>query len=297
MANSPAVLAMPHFVVTNGIFPPRSDDGSAMIYQGMILPFAGGAQAIAAPQAFGQLVPISSFHRLFSLFGTSFGGNGQNNFALPELDARVAIGGSPPGKAGEKTLALTWCIAARGTGHPLPGMLAAFGADFVPNGWLKADGSILSASDYPALFAAIGGTFGGNGATGFALPNLDGAAPVGAGTGPGLPQAGLGGKVSGAVPGLGLNYLISIAGLYPSPSSSSSSRHPEQFPINDPYLGQVFAFAGKDAPEGWALCDGALLPIHDNIALYSLVGNTYGGDGKTNFALPDLRGRMLAGQD
>lgn len=66
----------------------------------------------------------------------------------------------------------------------------------------------------------------------------------------------------------------------------------------DGYLGEIRMFAGGYAPENWALCNGALLPINGNEALYSILGVTYGGDGRTNFALPDLRGRLAvhAGQ-
>jgi microcystin-dependent protein len=60
----------------------------------------------------------------------------------------------------------------------------------------------------------------------------------------------------------------------------------------DPFLGQIIMFAGNFAPRGWALCDGQLLPIAANQALFSILGTTYGGDGKTTFALPDLRGRV-----
>ena len=59
----------------------------------------------------------------------------------------------------------------------------------------------------------------------------------------------------------------------------------------DPFLGQVLLFAGNFAPRGWALCEGQILPINQNQALFSLLGTTYGGDGRTSFALPDLRGR------
>jgi microcystin-dependent protein len=58
-----------------------------------------------------------------------------------------------------------------------------------------------------------------------------------------------------------------------------------------PFLGQIAMFAGNFAPSGWALCDGQLLAISSNTALFSLLGTTYGGDGQTTFALPDLRGR------
>lgn len=61
----------------------------------------------------------------------------------------------------------------------------------------------------------------------------------------------------------------------------------------DNYLGEIRAFAFGVIPEGWHLCDGALLPMQQNIALYSLIGTAFGGDGKTNFAIPDLRGRAI----
>ena len=60
----------------------------------------------------------------------------------------------------------------------------------------------------------------------------------------------------------------------------------------EPFLGQIIMFAGNFAPVGWAFCDGQLLPISQNTALFSLLGTTYGGTGITTFALPDLRGRV-----
>jgi microcystin-dependent protein len=65
--------------------------------------------------------------------------------------------------------------------------------------------------------------------------------------------------------------------------------------MSDPYYGEIRLFAGDFAPTGWARCDGALLAIADNTALFQLIGTTYGGDGQTTFALPDLRGRAMAG--
>jgi microcystin-dependent protein len=61
--------------------------------------------------------------------------------------------------------------------------------------------------------------------------------------------------------------------------------------MDDHYLGEIRMFAGSRAPRGWALCDGQLLQISGNDALYTLLGTTYGGDGISNFGLPDLRGR------
>lgn len=60
----------------------------------------------------------------------------------------------------------------------------------------------------------------------------------------------------------------------------------------DAYVGQIRLFAGNYAPEDWALCNGATISISENQVLFALIGTTYGGDGKTNFKLPDLRGRL-----
>ena len=60
----------------------------------------------------------------------------------------------------------------------------------------------------------------------------------------------------------------------------------------EPYLSEIRIMSFGFPPKGWATCDGQLLPINQNQALFSLLGTTYGGDGRTNFALPDLRGRV-----
>ena len=293
-AESPteATLAMPQLVAVQGVFPTRGDGGTtAMVTQGMVESFAGLSPVFGAPRAEGQLLPINTPTNaaLFSLYGTSFGGNGMTNFALPNLVSRVAVGGSPVGEMDQQSLTLTWLIAVYPGAAPLIGSLALFGGNFAPDGWMAADGSLLSIRTYTALFEIIGTAFGGNGATDFALPDLNGAAPVGSGQGPGLPPVSLGQKVGGSVPGLGLNYLISTQGLYPTSSGSGA------FPANEQCLSQVVAYAGAQAPQGWAACDGSLVPIESNPALFNMIGTTYGGDGATDFALPDLRGRMLAG--
>jgi microcystin-dependent protein len=59
-----------------------------------------------------------------------------------------------------------------------------------------------------------------------------------------------------------------------------------------PYIGEIRMFGGNFAPTGWAFCDGQLVPISENDALFQLIGTTYGGDGEETFALPDLRGRV-----
>jgi microcystin-dependent protein len=59
-----------------------------------------------------------------------------------------------------------------------------------------------------------------------------------------------------------------------------------------PYVGEIRMFAGNFAPAGWMFCEGQLLPISENETLFNLIGTTYGGDGQSTFALPDLRGRI-----
>ena len=85
-------------------------------------------------------------------------------------------------------------------------------------------------------------------------------------------------------PSLGINYVIALQGLFPSRSLSGN-----------PVLGGIGLFAGNFAPRGWAFCSGQLLSIAQNPALFSILGTTYGGDGRTTFGLPDLRGRAAIG--
>lgn len=92
------------------------------------------------------------------------------------------------------------------------------------------------------------------------------------------------GDNSNMQPSLGISYIIALWGTFPSPSKSVESV--------DPFIGEIAMFAGNFAPNGWAFCNGQLLSIASNTALFSLIGTYYGGDGETTFALPDLRGRV-----
>lgn len=62
--------------------------------------------------------------------------------------------------------------------------------------------------------------------------------------------------------------------------------------MSQPYVGEIRMFGGNFAPAGWMFCEGQLLPISENDTLFQLIGTTYGGDGQSTFALPDLRGRV-----
>ena len=62
--------------------------------------------------------------------------------------------------------------------------------------------------------------------------------------------------------------------------------------MSNPFIGEIRMFGGSFAPAGWALCNGAVMPISENDAMFALIGTTYGGDGQETFALPDLQGRI-----
>jgi microcystin-dependent protein len=294
-APGPTTLAMPQLVAMSGQFPMRGDGGTnAYFTQAMVQTFAGSLSAFGAPRAEGQTESINSppsNEALFSVLGTSFGGDGMRTFGLPNLNGRVAISNPQQvGGLGQGTLTLTWLISTGpSTLAPEPGTLAMFCGNYAPDGWAFCDGTTLPISQRVPLFEAIGTAFGGNGATTFVLPNLNGAAPVGAGQGPGRAPVALGQQIPGPIPGLGLNYLISMEGPYPPASG------PGAFPDTGQYLGQVIAYGGAQPPPGWALCDGSLLQVSANQLLFELIGTTYGGDGQNTFALPDLRGRMVTG--
>ena len=65
--------------------------------------------------------------------------------------------------------------------------------------------------------------------------------------------------------------------------------------MSEPFLGEIKLFAGNFDPPGWMACDGRLLAIRDNVSLFEVLGNSFGGDGRTTFGLPDLRGRVPMG--
>jgi microcystin-dependent protein len=87
-------------------------------------------------------------------------------------------------------------------------------------------------------------------------------------------------NVDNRQPSLVLNYCIALQGVFPSRSSSS------------PFISEIELFAFSFAPKGFAMCNGQLLPINQNQALFSLIGTFYGGNGVNNFELPNLQGRV-----
>ena len=200
------------------------------------------------------------------------------------------------------------------------GFVRMFAGTFAPSGEYFTDGQIMNVSDNDALFSLIGTTYGGDGRYTFSLPDLRGRVPIGFGSGPGLQNVNWGQKSglesvtltgmqmavhehswtcgdgtydtgnggggashTNMQPTLGMNYIMCLNGSFPSPSGGHT--------YGD-FIGEVCLFAGNFAPRNWAYCQGQFLPINQYQALYSIIGTTYGGDGRTTFALPDLRGRI-----
>jgi microcystin-dependent protein len=183
------------------------------------------------------------------------------------------------------------------------GQIAWFAGSFVPAGWARADGQLLSIQQNQALFNLLGTTYGGNGVTTFALPDLEGRAAIGADAAnplgsekgaetvavnrselPGPDQQ----PIDNDQPSLAVNYIIALFGIFPTADG-------DPFDANIPVTGQISAFAGNFAPPGWAFADGQLLSVQQNQALFNILGTTYGGNGVTTFALPDLDGRTIIG--
>lgn len=293
-----------------GAYPPRGVEAPTESWMAMLHTLAFTWPPFGAPGCAGQLMSLAQYTSLFSLLGTLYGGDGKTTFALPDLREKIASGGQTLGQEQGFQLACNAMIAVTPppgqTTYPMVGTVAMFGGGFAPPGWLVADGTLLPISQNVPLFEAIGATYGGDGTSCFALPNLitaygppdpfsPGSAPVGAGSRPGMSPVTLGQSVPPdpllGVAGLGLNYLICVEGLFPPAEGAGG------FPPNNAVLGEVVAFAGATLPAGWALCDGTLLSINGNQPLFTLIGTIYGGDGETTFALPDLRGRMVMGAD
>lgn len=220
--------------------------------------------------------------------------------------------------------------------------LFAFPQDVI--GWLPCDGRKLPIIGNEVLFSLIQTTYGGDGLTTFAIPDLQSRVPLSVAEGYGLGRYGgeelvtlqtahlpahrhtvnsnnMGGQANAAnnfwgnstnnpyapepstmtmnpatvksygggdghenrIPFQAITYHIAITGEYPSPDGIY---------IPSPYLSELRIFSFDFAPKGWIPCNGQLLPIHLNQALFSLVGIVYGGDGVTTFAAPDLKARV-----
>ena len=147
--------------------------------------------------------------------------------------------------------------APTGSRNALPGETTIFPYAH-PEGWIGCNGFPREISRYESLFKILGTTFGGNGTTTFGVPDMLKVPPFN-------------------VPGnFGLS-LYSIANV----GSGSTDKG---------FMGEIKILPSTVPPNGWLPCNGRLLTIRENPALFSLLGTTFSGDGKTNFALPNITG-------
>jgi microcystin-dependent protein len=279
-------IVLPQLFAMGGEYP-VAGPGPAQNVTAMVQTFAG-ASACGAPRTQGQSLPVISNQALMGLIGPIYGGDGIQTIDLPDLRGRAAIL-AELGLMGKQTLGMSWLIAVQAApGGPPLGSLALFAPDIVPPGWLVADGSTLPVQQYPDLYGVIGTAFGGDEGVIFNLPNLTGRTPIGVGEPLGLPAVSLGQAVTAPQPALGLTFIICATGAAPPPAGNGA------FPVTS-FAGQVVAYGAAQPPAGWLFADGSLTSISANPGLFQAIGTTYGGDGKTNFAVPDLRGRVVLG--
>lgn len=214
---------------------------------------------------------------------------------------------------------------------PYPGEIRLFAGNVAPAGWAFCHGQEAAPNALPTLYAAIGTRFGGDGRATFRLPDLRGRVPVhrserivhgaSGGTetvalaaaeipehGHGLPLAAPASAES-SLHGRALNVAAGNGGsavnLGTMTSSGLGTTHPNVQPYlalnyiialddgaSGPMVGEVRLYAGTATPDGWARCDGQRLDVGAFGDLYTVIGTTYGGDGRQAFAVPDLRGRV-----
>ena len=217
----------------------------------------------------GQLIPISQNIPLFSIIGNEFGGDGVTTFALPDY----------------RNLApqnMQYCIALQGLqpkGAPRPGSLGEITIlpYATPAGWYNCNAQMLDVSQNQSLFRLIGTSFGGGG-TWFRLPNLTTVPPPVAQY---LPFRQAAPPNAGAPAPTRSSYCIFNGGANTSAT---------------PFLCEVRIITSFAVPAGWVSCNGQTFPINQNQGLFSLLGTTFGGDGRTTFALPNLsRARLPTG--
>lgn len=230
-----------------------------------------------------QLLSINSNQALFSLIGTIYGGDGRSTFALPDLRGRVAVGaGLGNGLLPESQGRLSGSETVHLSVNEMPPHTHGTIVPHPDVTWPARRRRLLTVE--PSDVMPVVNMRGGN--QGFSIRQ----------------------------PYLGVNTVIALAGMFPprsrrqlsNPDRNTTGRGTMQVDgdgdaisgdetrsrrSSDPYLGEIMMVGYNFAQRGWSFCDGQLLSIYSNQALFSLLGTIYGGDGRSTFALPDLRGR------
>jgi microcystin-dependent protein len=216
-------------------------------------------------RAAGQLLPISTNVKLYYLLGDNFGGQPDQTFGLPDLRGKA-----PPGLhyviCTSGSFPVNKASGTYGNSCNYQGQVVLVSFDFSFVGTVAARGELLSTSTYSALFARVGYTFGGSsGSQMFGVPDLRARAPG------------------------GLHYRICTSGPYPSSQSPSSRQWCN-------WIGQIVLASFNVSLRGTLPPRGQVIPIQPNAALFSLLGNSFGGNqSMSTFGLPNLRGKAPPG--
>lgn len=331
-------VGMPYFIATAGEFPSSSNSGIARVpLLGEVMAFPPGFATDGFLPCDGSVLRISQHTALYAAIGTSFGGDGVTTFALPNLTDRVPVGagtiqGSASFNPGDpsavarienltlggqaqgtvRALGMHYLIATVGVyptrdgggddGTPFVGQILLTSSPIVPGGYLRCDGQLVQIQANQVLFSVLGAAYGGDGITTFAVPDLRGRAPLGSGAltsytpptaqalqSPLISDVTLGATADGQLGIVGVTPLIRISGDYPPRFDSAQRALPRNL------VGSLTWFAGGYPMQGHSSMVGQLLAISNNQVLFSLLGTYFGGNGQSNFALPNVRGRAVAG--
>ncbi|MEY8743710.1 tail fiber protein [Bacillales bacterium AN1005] len=210
--------------------------------------------------AAGQKMSIQDNQALYSLLGTSYGGDGKSDFALPDLTSLPV----PDGMG--YYIATTGLFPARengGTAMAHAGEVRIFPYTFSPDGWLKLDGSTYNALSYPQLNSVISDVFGSQDGQKFTLPGI-----------------------SAPLRNQPLHFAVAARSM--GSQNGTDIRNNQNSAV---LLGQTIPFL-VPMRTNWSVSDGRTLSLQNYQALFALVGWKFGGDGRSTFAIPDLRNNL-----
>ena len=226
-------------------------------YLGQVDLFPANVRPGAYLQADGRLLRISAYSALYSLVGSTFGGDDRNTFAIPDLTApdflayQLCANGIYPRRFDDDYDGPAECDV---------GEIVLEAQTFAPGGWVPADGRQLRISQAQALYNLVGRAFGGDGRTTFNVPSI---------------------TPSKSANGRPLTPYVCAGGEPWRPGQTTAE------PCTQSQV-TLFATTATQLPSNYTPADGRLLPITPNQVMYSLLGNTFGGDGIQAFALPKL---------
>ncbi|KQY93617.1 hypothetical protein ASD24_20840 [Paenibacillus sp. Root52] len=214
--------------------------------------FAPPGWAFAA----GQKMSIQSNQALFSMLGYRYGGDGVTDFALPDLKSLPVPDGMGYYIA---TTGIYPTHEGSGAAMGRAGEVRIFPYTFSPDGWLKLDGTTYDAQNYPQLSSVISNEFGSQGGQKFTLPSI-----------------------SAPLQNLPLHFAVAARPMGSQDGNDISNQNGEVL------LGQTIPFL-VPMKTNWKNSDGSIYDLMQNVALFSLLGSKFGGNGKDTFGIPDLR--------